>query len=548
MRIALAQIDTTVGDLTGNRALIADAYRAAAARGAEVVLFPELALPGYPPMDLLLRGDFVEACAGSLDKLAREITGPPAIVGTVRRNAAARGRLLHNTAALLARGQVESFHDKVLLPNYDVFDEERYFEPGGAVAPAAIAGRRVGIAICEDFWSGAKALRMRYARDPVRELRAAGAEIFLCPSASPYHAARPAEREQVFQAVAREHDASIAVANLVGGNTELIFDGGSFLVTRAGVAAEAARFAPDLLIVESGGARGAAAARPRGAPAAESAADEMAQALVLGIRDYYRKCGFKSAVLGLSGGIDSAVAAVLACDALGKDAVHGVAMPSRYSSEGSLRDAKALAANLAIDLRVVSIEPLFTAALESLRPVFGDAPPDTAEENLQARIRGLLLMALSNRFGGLVIATGNKSELAVGYCTLYGDMCGGLAPLGDVSKMDVYRIAALPRYRSSIPQASVDKPPSAELRPNQTDQDTLPPYPLLDEILRLYVEEERSVAEIISRGFEEGVVEQTARMVEWSEYKRRQAPPVLRVTSKAFGIGRRMPIARSMGE
>ncbi len=544
VKIALAQINTTVGDFAGNVRRILDSYRQAAARGSDIILFPELAIPGYPPLDLLGREDFIQASCRALVDLAPHLDGPPAVVGTIRRNESGTGQIIHDTAAVVAAGRVLGYHDKVLLPTYDVFDEHRYFEPGGAVQVWKLAGRRVGIAICEDLWTREGIFPgRRYRRNPAQELAQAGAELILCPSASPFHVHKPRLRDSIFLGHARDLGVPVVVCNLVGGNTELIFDGGSMVALPAGVAARARHFEEALLVVETEELAPAEEAPPE----ADERAEQIASAIVLGLRDYFRKCGFERAVIGLSGGIDSALTAALACEALGAAAVRGVGMPSRFSSKGSLDDARELARRLGMEFLVLSIEPVFSALLATLEPLFRGRPFDVAEENLQARARGLLLMAISNKLGDLVLATGNKSELAVGYCTLYGDMCGGLSPLGDVSKTDVYRLARLPRFRRVIPETTLMKPPSAELRENQTDQDTLPPYDVLDAILASYVEGQVSAERIARDGFPPALVDEVAGMVERNEYKRRQAAPSLRVTSKAFGLGRRMPIARRFG-
>ncbi|MFQ5655015.1 MAG: NAD+ synthase [Planctomycetota bacterium] len=545
MRVALAQINTTVADFAGNCRRIEEAYRRGAAGGAEIVLFPELAIPGYPPLDLLHRGDFVDSAVRSLEELAPRLDGPPAVVGTVRRNPSTSGRPLFNSAVVIEGGRIAAWRDKALLPTYDVFDEGRYFEPAESPRPVEIAGRRVGIAICEDLWNpGGRRTPARYRRDPGRELVDAGAELILSPAASPFHRQKPFERREVLLSQARNLAVPVLTCNLVGGNTDLIFDGGSLLATPAGTVDSLPRFVEEVRIVDAGAPTAAAGAEPgESAPPADEI-DDMARALILGIRDYFHKCGFESAVIGLSGGIDSAVTALLAVEALGPDAVRGLAMPSRHSSEASLTDAEELARRLAIGFDVIPIDSLFSAFLEALAGALPPSPSGITEENLQARIRGVLLMAISNRCGGLVLATGNKSELAVGYCTLYGDMCGGLAPLGDVPKIDVYRIARLGRFQGRIPQSSLDRPPSAELRPGQTDEDTLPPYETLDAILAGYVEHELGAGDIAGRGFAADLIGDVVERVERNEYKRRQAAPALRVTPKAFGIGRRLPIAR----
>ena len=524
-RIALAQIDCTVGDLAGNAALVIEAVRSAIARGADLVMTPECALCGYPPEDLVAKNHFVEDVAEVLAEVARECVGLTAIVGFVERDGAA----LHNSAAVCADGRVTAVYRKRRLPNYGVFDEERYFEPGTSPLLIDVAGERCAVTICEDVW----------VPELVREAAAAGATVVLNISASPFHAGKGSSREQMLKDRAADCGVYLAYCNLIGGQDELVFDGRSCVVHASGeLIARAAAFGPDLLVVE--------------VPAAPSEAhedplvgghEEVWDALVTGLHDYLRKNGFTDAVIGLSGGIDSALTAALAVDALGAENVHGVAMPSRYSSPGSLSDAEALARNLGIDYRVLPIEEPFSAVLEVLAPSFGEMMPDTTEENVQARVRGTLLMGLSNKFGWIVLATGNKSELSVGYSTLYGDMVGGFAPIRDLYKTHVYELA---RWRNRagevIPFASIEKPPSAELRHDQLDSDSLPEYEVLDRVLQAYVEDDRSVDEIVADGIPREVVERIARMVDAAEYKRRQGPLGIRVTPKAFGRDRRMPV------
>lgn len=529
MRVALAQIDTTVGDVAGNAERCARAIAAGASLGADLVLLPELALTGYPPEDLLFNEQFVSDTRAALDGLAACST-VPVLVGF----AEAADGALHNAAALLEGGSIGAIYRKRALPNYGVFDEKRYFRPGRTALVVPLGGERVAPSICEDVW----------VPGPARDAARAGATVLANISASPFHAGKAAEREAMLSERARESGLWVLYCNLVGGQDELVFDGRSCVVAPDGtVVARAEAFSEDVLVAEIGdSAPGAAAPAPAldvGGPG------EVYGAIVLGIRDYVRKNGFTDVVIGLSGGIDSALTAALAVDALGPGHVHGVLLPSRYSSPGSVRDARALAANLGIDVLDLSIEPVFEACLDTLAPVFAGRAQDVTEENLQARIRGTLLMALSNKFGWLVLATGNKSELAVGYSTLYGDMVGGFAPLKDVFKTRVYELARWRNARESspvIPQAILDKPPSAELRPGQVDQDTLPPYDLLDAILERYVERGRSRDAIVAEGFDGGVVEQVIRMTDAAEYKRRQGPIGVKTTPRAFGRDRRMPI------
>ena len=524
-RIALAQIDCTVGDIARNADLILDAVRAARTQGADLVLTPEMALAGYPPEDLVAKDHFVDDIAEALDRIAAACTGVMAVVGFVERV----GDALHNSAAVCSDGRVASVYRKRRLPNYGVFDEERYFEPGDAPLLIEVAGETCAVTICEDIW----------VPELVAEAAALGATVVLNISASPFHAGKGSEREEMLRDRAAGSSVHLAYCNLVGGQDELVFDGRSVVIDAAGnVMARAGAFRQDLVMAEVP----AAPTAPHEDPL-RGGHDEVWGALVLGLRDYFHKNGFADAVLGLSGGIDSALTAALAVDALGAAHVHGVAMPSRYSSEGSLTDAEALAQNLGIDYRTLPIEPGFAALLDTLALSFDALPPGVTEENLQARVRGTLLMALSNKFGRIVLATGNKSELSVGYSTLYGDMVGGFAPIKDLYKTHVYELA---RWRNRagevIPAASVDKPPSAELRPGQADSDSLPDYELLDRVLAAYVEDDRSVDEIAASGVGREVAERVARMVDAAEYKRRQGPLGIRVTPKAFGKDRRMPV------
>ncbi len=540
MKIALAQIDPTVGDIAGNAAKAAGAIARAAAEGAKLVVFSELVLTGYPPRDLLSRPSFVAGCTRAVEDLAAGCTETAALVGFVRPAADSPGRPLENAAALLAGGTVAAVHVKSLLPTYDVFDETRYFRPGPPPEPVPVDGVPVGVSICEDLWDRPALGRALYQDDPVGHLRDAGAGVIVNMSASPFESGKVAVREELISRQARRAGAAVVYVNQVGGNDELVFDGGSTVAGADGrILARARSFDEDLLVVDTDGPPG------RREPV-ESDMARLAAALRLGLRDYVGKCGFRSAVLGLSGGIDSALVAALAAGALGGGNVLALAMPSRYSSDHSLADARALAANLGIELAEVPIAGMHDAFESTLDQHLSPDRPGVTDENVQARIRGTLVMAFSNATGRLALATGNKSELATGYCTLYGDMCGGLGVIGDLPKTTVYDLA---RHlndaagREVIPAAVIAKPPSAELKPGQTDQDKLPPYDLLDEILRRYVEAEQSLEEIVAGGFEESLVRRVVRMVTYSEYKRRQAPPVLKVTGRAFGMGRRLPIA-----
>jgi NAD+ synthase (glutamine-hydrolysing) len=540
VKIALAQINTTIGDFAGNEATIVQAYRQAEAAGAELVLFPELATCGYPPRDLLLKPSFVKANLDLLERLAKVTRGTAMLIGYVGLNKLRPGRETTNSAALLQNGKIVASRAKTLLPTYDVFDEDRYFEPAAENAPVEFNGRRIGITICEDAWNDEDFWHdRRYRRNPVVELAEAGAEVIFNVSASPRHLGKNRIRHSMLGSLARKIERPFFYCNLIGGNDELVFDGASLAFNgRGDLVGRGRSFEGDFLLIDT------ETAQPIEVPAVADE-EKVYKALVLGLRDYLHKCGFKSAVLGLSGGIDSALTAVLAVEALGAANVRGVSLPSQFSSPGSLDDARVLAKHLGIRYEVVPIQPVFLAAKEQLRDVFRGCSEDTTEENIQARLRGVVLMALSNKFGSLLLTTGNKSELAVGYCTLYGDMCGGLAVISDVPKTMVYRLAKwINREREIIPEPSISKPPSAELRPNQTDQDSLPPYDLLDAILEAYVVEMKSVPQMIAAGFEEATVRRVVRLIDSAEYKRRQAAPGLKVTTKAFGVGRRVPIAQ----
>jgi NAD+ synthase (glutamine-hydrolysing) len=532
VRVALAQIDVTVGDLTGNADLIVDAIRAAAAQGTDLLLVPELAVVGYPPEDLLAKDHFIDDGVEALSRIAAACTRCAAIVGFVDRG----DQTLFNAAALCRDGRVEAVYRKRRLPNYGVFDEDRYFGEGDATLMFEIGGVRTAITVCEDVWTPG----------PAAEAAGLGAGLVVNISASPFHAGKGAAREAMLAGLARDNGVWVAYCNLVGGQDELVFDGRSVVIAPDGsVVARAHAFEEDVLVFDvRAGGEDADAARPAGRLEPLLAGEEeLWHALVLGLRDYIRKNGFTDAVIGLSGGIDSALTATLAVDALGADRVHGVLMPSRHSSSGSITDAEALCEALGIDHRTLAVEPAFHALKDTLAPAFEGLGPDITEENLQARVRGSLLMALSNKFGWIVLATGNKSELSVGYSTLYGDMVGGFAPIRDVYKTTVY---ALARWRNAqgsvIPVASIEKPPSAELRPGQLDTDSLPPYEVLDAVLRAYVEQDASVEEIVATGVPAELAARVANMVDAAEYKRRQGPLGIRVTPKAFGKDRRMPV------
>ena len=544
MKIGLAQINTTVGDLVGNAALILDAYRDLVVQGAELVVTPELALTGYPPLDLIFAGEFVDrniAILSELHDAIAETGNVPLVVGFIDRNETGRGKPFFNAAALLHRGEVPVIIHKRLLPTYDVFDEARYFEPGGASTPVEVSGGSIGITICEDLWTPEYLPGPLYRVDPPAELVAAGADILINLSASPFQHGKPGQRLQMLQSQAKRLSVPVAYCNSIGGNDQLVFDGHSLAIFGSGaIIRELAGFREELTVMEID-------REPTlsGFPQPRDELGELYRALTLGLRDYFRKCGFTSAVLGLSGGIDSALTAVLAVEALGRENVTGVAMPGPFSSEGSVRDAEALALKLGIAYLTMPITPAFEVMKAGLKEAFGGRPEDATEENIQARLRGITLMALSNKFGSLLLTTGNKSELAVGYCTLYGDMCGGLAVISDLPKTLVYELSRwINRNEEIIPASTIEKPPSAELRPDQTDQDSLPPYDLLDAVLALYVEENLSIREIVARGYDEGLVRRIAGMVDRNEYKREQAAPGLKGTGRAFGMGRRLPLAQ----
>ncbi|MFW5876739.1 MAG: NAD+ synthase [Myxococcota bacterium] len=548
MRIGLCQIDPTVGDLQGNADRVLAAARRAREQGAELAVFPELAICGYPPRDLLERERFVHQQREALERVARDApAGLTSLVGFVDRIDRGAGRQLHNAAAVVRDGRVEHVVHKRLLPTYDVFDEERYFEPGQPGRPIAVGECTLGITICEDIWNDADTpiAPRRYEDNPVGDLRRDGADLIVNLSASPFTTAKRHGRGDMLSAIARRHGVAVVFVNQVGGNDDLIFDGASAIYGPDGSTwARLARFREDLAVVDLA---------PGGPIVAEEDSEEATalEALTLGVRDYARKCGFSGALIGLSGGIDSALTACVAVRALGAESVLGVAMPTRFSSAGSQADSEALARALGIEYRVVSIDRLFqhyidelTPHLDALREPF---PGDVTFENIQARIRGNVLMGMSNRTGLLLLSTGNKSEIAVGYTTLYGDMAGGLAVISDVPKTFVYALAREVNRQAGhevVPESTLNKPPSAELRDNQTDQDSLPPYEVIDPILERFVEEGQSVDAIIEAGFDPDVVQRVTRMVRLNEYKRRQLPPGLILTRKAFGPGRRYPIAQ----
>lgn len=541
MKIALAQFNPTVGDFDGNGARILELARAAKAGGADLAVFSELCVCGYPPQDLIERPSFAERNQKELACLAEKIV-LPSVVGFVGKAQDNTGKPVANSAALIAGGKILFEQRKMLLPTYDVFDESRYFQPAHTQHVFALGAESLGITICEDCWNDKNFwVKRLYERDPVAELAGKGSTLLLNISSSPYTLDKRAFRLEMLRAAARQHQLPFVYVNQVGGNDSLVFDGSSAAFLPDGrIGALAKSFEEDLVFFDT--VTGKGDIRPQITDELEAAY----RALVLGTQDYVRKCGFRQVVIGLSGGIDSSLVAVIAVDALGAENVLGVAMPGPYSSEGSVRDAKRLAENLGIRLLTMDINETFRSYRKTLEVAFAGRAEDTAEENIQARIRGNLLMALSNKFGSLVLSTGNKSEMAVGYCTLYGDMAGGLAAISDVPKTMVYELAAFAnRERRRIPEEVFTKAPSAELRANQTDQDSLPPYDVLDRILKAYVEDLRSPDEIAAHyGFSIELVRSVALQVDRNEYKRKQAPPGLKVTSKAFSVGRRFPLAQ----
>ncbi len=542
MKIAIAQINTTIGDFDGNFDKIASAYNRGVECGVDLVLTPEMALTGYPPRDLLLRKDFVEKNLAVLDKLKNIVGKVGLVVGYVDGNPKKPGRDLTNSVAIIQNNKILATRSKILLPTYDVFDEDRYFEPATENLPVVFNDRKIGLTICEDIWNDKDFWRdRRYRRNPPEELFKSGAELLINISASPWHLGKNRTRQEMLLNLAHKFKKPVIYCNLVGGNDELVFDGGSMAFNEKGeMLAFGSTFQEDFLIADINS--------NVSVKTAEMPDEEyIYRALVMGLRDYVHKCGFKSVVFGLSGGIDSAVTACIAADAVGNENVMGVSLPSQFSSKGSLDDARELAENLNIKYTVIPIQSPFESVKRQLSDIFKGLPEDVTEENIQARTRAVILMALSNKFGSLLLTTGNKSELAVGYCTLYGDMCGGLAVISDVPKTMIYKIAYwINRNEEIIPSSSITKPPSAELRPNQTDQDSLPPYEVLDKILEAYVVDGKSPNEIVAQGIDEATVRYVIKLIENCEYKRRQAAPGIKVTTRAFGMGWRVPLAKKI--
>ena len=541
MKIALAQLNPTIGDFEGNSQKILQACEASEKAGADLVVFSELVLTGYPPRDLLYKPDLICEGQKSLESLVARIQGPAVLIGHVGKRESVAGKGLTNSAVLFQNGKVLAQADKVLLPSYDVYDETRYFQAANHPVVYELCGTRLGITICEDIWNFPKFYDQDvYHSNPVEELAQAGADIILNASASPYRIGRWQTRLELGKHIVNQFKLPFVLVNQIGGNDDLLFDGHSFALSSSGeVIAQAKGFEEDLVVVDVDKNKGDIRPTP------ECDEEEMFRGLVMGVHDYLGKCGYHKAVVGLSGGIDSAVVAAIAVEALGAEQVMGISMPSQYTASQSISDAEQLARNLGSSFSVVPIEELFEQYKKSLNPLFPKKAEDVTEENIQARIRGNILMAVSNKLGSMVLSTGNKSEMSVGYCTLYGDMAGGLSVISDVPKMKVYALARwMNRDKEVIPQAIIDRPPTAELRPNQTDQDSLPPYEILDAILEEYVEKHGSVEQLIEKGFDAEMVRQVIRKVDTNEYKRNQAAPGLKITDKAFGSGRRNPIAQ----
>jgi len=539
MKIGIAQLNNIVGDLSGNAEVIVSAYNQLVAKGADVVITPELSLPGYPPRDLVFKSTFVPRNLEALDGIMANVGSVPLLVGYVDFNTEDAGKPFENAVAVLQDGNKTDKIIKCLLPTYDVFDEARYFQPSKEVKPIMLSGLSVGVTICEDIWSEDFLPSNLYVKDPAGSLAEQGIDVLLNLSASPFHSGKPKERHSMLSFLARRIGVPVIYCNAIGGNDQLVFDGNSIGYSSGGeVITQCSGFCERLEIVDTEAGTKAYQAPDR--------LEELYNALVLGLRDYIRKCGFKKVVIGLSGGIDSALTSALAAAALGPENVLGITMPSEFSSAGSVDDSEILAKNLGVAFEKISIGKSFESLKDDLNSIFSGDEEDITEENMQARLRGLLLMSISNKKGCLLLTTGNKSELAVGYCTIYGDMCGGLAVISDLPKMTVYELSRwINREGEIIPQNTIDKPPSAELRPDQKDQDTLPEYELLDQILEMYIDDALSVSDIIDKGYDRETADWISRRVDLNEWKRGQAAPGLRVTSKAFGIGRQIPIAQN---
>jgi NAD+ synthetase len=543
MKIAAAQINPTIGDIQGNVDKILQYIGRAKELGAQLVVFPELCLTGYPPRDLLERPAFIEKNIAALGELAAKIKDISALVGFIEKNLSAEGKPLYNAAALLEGGEIAYVTFKSLLPTYDVFDEARYFEPAAGTAPLKIGSTKIALTICEDIWTDEMCGPRKYAKDPLAEMAKKKFNLILNMSASPWSIGKDTLREELMKKQAKTYNCPVICVNQVGGNDELIFDGNSIAVDAQGnVIAHAKPFEEDIIMIDLDYGAG----DQHGVKLTD--ADATYRSLVLGTRDYAHKCGFKKAVVGLSGGIDSALVAVVAAEALGADNVLGVSLPSQFTSEASKKDAHELAKHLGIDFKTIPIQGIFDTFAGEVGKVISGRPGDLSDQNLQARIRGSVLMSISNKQGHLLLSTGNKSELATGYTTLYGDMAGGLDVLADVPKTMVYRIAkeVVNSGRELIPANTISRPPSAELRHNQRDSDDLPEYDALDPILKLYIEEHKSPEDIVAAGHAKETVDKVIALIEKSEYKRRQTPVGLRVTTKAFGTGRRLPIARKL--
>ena len=537
MKIGIAQMNSIVGDLSFNADEIISRYQDLVSSGADLVITPELSVTGYPPRDLIFRSKFIDDNLKVIEKIAEKVGNVPIVVGCIDYNTQNTGNPFENAAVVIKDNAIVGKVTKCLLPSYDVFDETRYFEPSKEVQVQVLSGMKIGITICEDIWSEDFLPSKLYVKDPAGELAKKGIDCLVNLSASPYHMGKPKDRHAMLSFLARRIHAPVVYCNSVGGNDELIFDGNSLAFSADGeLISQGASFESQSILVDTESTK---------IPVREdNQLEEIYNALVLGLRDYVTKCGFRSALIGLSGGIDSALTAVIAERALGADNVYGVTMPSEFSSSGSVNDSLSLAENLGIGFEEVPIGNSFATLKAELSEVFQNYEEDITEENMQARIRGLFLMSISNKKGHLLLTTGNKSELAVGYCTIYGDMCGGLAVISDLPKTLVYKLAKwINRKKEIIPWETIEKAPSAELKPNQKDQDTLPDYEILDQILELYVDQSISVSSIIAKGYDKDLVKWIASRVEMNEWKRWQSAPGLRVTSKAFGVGRRIPIA-----